>query len=247
MKTKDFLAYFLLLTIISGFLHFLGFQLLPVIVFMIGFIKLIYNLNKNQTSSEEQISVEVDKNIAIKPQEISIEENEDIAIKPQEISFIYKDANGNLSERTVKPILIDDAYIQGFCHSRQDIRTFRTDRIIGNITMNSKGYSVHYWLMLHSQNQHSPVPSQRETKEEFPRNNLEICFTGFKKENKKILETLAINHGLTVRASVSKNLNFLVLGANAGPRKIEQGQEVNAIFLSENEFLEMIETGEIPQ
>ena len=50
-----------------------------------------------------------------------------------------------------------------------------------------------------------------------------------------------------MRKTVTKNLNFLIMGDNAGPTKINSAIDVGATLLDENEFKTMIETGEIPQ
>lgn len=52
------------------------------------------------------------------------------------ITFAYKNYGGDKSDRTVdvKVIVVQDNwwYFRGICHSRQEIRTFRADRIIKN-------------------------------------------------------------------------------------------------------------------
>lgn len=72
-------------------------------------------------------------------------------------------------------------------------------------------------------------------------------FYRFSKVDREYLETLAEIHDFKVRKTVTKNLNFLIMGDNAGPTKINSAIDVGAILLDENEFKTMIETGEIPQ
>lgn len=50
------------------------------------------------------------------------------------VAFTYEDSSGDISHRTVTVHSASDTYIKGECHDRQAERTFRLDRIIGNIT-----------------------------------------------------------------------------------------------------------------
>ncbi|HDR1413177.1 WYL domain-containing protein [Pasteurella multocida] len=158
------------------------------------------------------------------------------------ISFSYTDAEGNFTTRTVDVMYVDDVYIKGFCHKQNDSRTFRADRIVGDIVMNGQRYNVDDWLELNNSTVLSTSKPQITSSL-----NLEVCFAGFEKENKEILEQKAIDSGLTVCSSVTQNLKFLVIGPAIQHKIMKLAQEVNATLLSEFEFLEMIETGEIPQ
>ncbi|MFC0989555.1 hypothetical protein ACFGY4_07910 [Pasteurella multocida] len=158
------------------------------------------------------------------------------------ISFSYTDAEGNFTTRAIDVTYVDDVYIKGFCHKQNDNRTFRADRIVGDIVMNGQRYNVDEWLELYN----STVLSTSKPKV-ISSLNLEVCFAGFEKENKEMLEQKAIDSGFTVCSSVTQNLKFLVIGPKIQHKIMEQAQEVDATFLSEIEFLEMIETGEIPE
>lgn len=48
------------------------------------------------------------------------------------VAFSYKDSQGDTTYREVDVKKVGDEYITGYCHLRQQIRTFRTDRIISN-------------------------------------------------------------------------------------------------------------------
>lgn len=176
-----------------------------------------------------------------KNKELSESESDDTATIAT-ISFSYKDAKGNFTTRTVDVYYVDDVYISGYCHKQYDNRTFRADRIVSDITMNGKLYSVDDWLEMHE----STALSKSNPKI-ISSLNLEVCFSGFRKDDKETLEQYAINNGFTVCSSVTKNLTFLVIGSHAGSKIMEQANEVGASVISETEFLEMIETGEIPR
>lgn len=77
-------------------------------------------------------------------------------------------------------------------------------------------------------------------------NRLQVCFTGFGASKKVELTNLAQDKKFNVVASVTKKLDFLCGGENAGPRKLEKAIEQGVQILSENEFINLIETGEVP-
>lgn len=49
------------------------------------------------------------------------------------IEFSYEDANGEITQRTVTVHSVDSTYIKGECHSRRAERTFRIDRVLGDV------------------------------------------------------------------------------------------------------------------
>lgn len=75
---------------------------------------------------------------------------------------------------------------------------------------------------------------------------LDVCFTGFKAEDKKRLIATAEQNGMIVRSSVTQKLNFLCWGYNAGPKKIQAARARNVIAHNEEQFLSLLETGELP-
>lgn len=50
------------------------------------------------------------------------------------LKFTYEDQSGNITFRTVDLYGVTDTYMEGLCHSRKAIRTFRFDRVMGSIT-----------------------------------------------------------------------------------------------------------------
>jgi predicted DNA-binding transcriptional regulator YafY len=55
------------------------------------------------------------------------------------VRFLYVDANGAYSERSVDVTDIDDFYFYGFCHLRHDFRQFAWDRVQEEMVMVSTG------------------------------------------------------------------------------------------------------------
>lgn len=77
-------------------------------------------------------------------------------------------------------------------------------------------------------------------------NRLQICFTGFGASKKAELANLALDQKFNVVSSVTQKLDYLCVGENAGPKKLEKAIQQGVQILSENEFLNLIETGEVP-
>ncbi len=153
-------------------------------------------------------------------------------------AFIYQDARGNITAREISDISETELYLQGYCHLANDLRTFRKDRILELL---SSGDDIELKLKHHIST--NPLPKAH------PRSHhlLDVCFTGFKSEDKNRLKKMAESSGMVVRSSVTRSLNFLCYGYNAGPKKIEKARAQNVIALSEEQFIQLLETGEVPE
>lgn len=80
------------------------------------------------------------------------------------------------------------------------------------------------------------------------RRKMGICFTGFSNSDKTRLIAEAEASGLFfVRSSVTVNLDFLCCGASPGPAKIEKAKNQRVHLLSEDQFLNLLQTGEVPE
>lgn len=63
------------------------------------------------------------------------------------VTFEYQDSNGDSSKRKVEvrkalSSTSGDMYLKGYCSKRNDIRTFKTSRIVGNIKKEGRAYSI---------------------------------------------------------------------------------------------------------
>lgn len=154
-----------------------------------------------------------------------------------ETIFIYQNAKGNITARVISDTSETETYLQGFCHQACGLRTFRKDRILemlnGSAEIESK---LNHYITL---NPDSIIPSKAHYL-------LDVCFTGFKSADKKRLVALAEDKKLVVRGSVTRSLNFLCCGYNAGPKKIEKARSQGVIALDEEQFIQLLETGEVP-
>lgn len=153
-------------------------------------------------------------------------------------AFIYQDARGNITAREITDISETEMYLQGYCHLVNDLRTFRKDRILELLSSDDDiELKLKYYISI------NPPPKAPSKSHHL----LDVCFTGFKSDDKKRLKDMAENSGMVVRSSVTRSLNFLCCGYNAGPKKIEKARAQNVITLNEEQFTELLETGEAPE
>lgn len=170
--------------------------------------------------------------------------------------FVYVDSRGNISSRAVVRVSESDGYIQGICLMDDAFRTFRKDRVLEYVeTKDQLQGCLEYWQ---SPEKAESVAQQlaasgggggtgkRRSSSKKP-GALEVCFTGFKAADKERLTSTADNAGMVVRTSVTTALDFLCCGYNAGPKKIDKARYQGVVTLSEDQFLALIETGEIPE
>lgn len=73
----------------------------------------------------------------------------------------------------------------------------------------------------------------------------QVCFTGFSVTEKAELSRLAQAANLEVVGSVTKGLAFLCIGENAGPAKLQKAKEQGNHIMSREQFLHLLDTGEI--
>lgn len=162
------------------------------------------------------------------------------------ISFIYRDAKGNITFRQVFNISESDDYLQAICLIAGGLRTFRKDRILEKI--DDIG-SVDQRLQFYKDFFDTRPLSASTSHDNWKRNvtgAFEICFTGFKAQDKNNLTKIAESNGMIVRSNVTTQLSILCCGYNAGPAKVERARHQGVMVLSESQFHSLIETGEIP-
>jgi DNA ligase (NAD+) len=83
------------------------------------------------------------------------------------------------------------------------------------------------------------------TKASVKDNRFQVCFTGFGAADKEELGIAAEGAHLKVVTSVTKGLQYLIAGDNAGPAKLQTARDQGTRVLSKNEFLDFLETGEL--
>lgn len=76
---------------------------------------------------------------------------------------------------------------------------------------------------------------------------LQVCFTGFPDNEKERLSRLALDAGLLVKDSVTKNLALLVTGAFPGPSKLSKAEKQGCTITDETGFLEFVQNRKASQ
>lgn len=162
--------------------------------------------------------------------------------------FAYINVKKEFSIHVVHYIRQDEKYIQAIYRTNVDrgqLRTYRKDRIIAkfdneqNANLYDLADNLEYALDVLA----TTIPSSKNTSASL--NTFDIHFTGFKQADKQRLIKLAEEKELTVRKSVTLNLQLLCVGYNASIKKIEKAQGMGISIMNESDFLNFLETGEI--
>lgn len=156
-----------------------------------------------------------------------------VDVSPQ-LRFIYLDAHGVTSERTLTRWSENTRYIQGRNEVDSLPKTYRKDRIVQFLAGEEH--------LLNESAPPAPEPKPRAAPDDRP----QILFTGFKAAQRAELEHTAVKHGLRVMKTAGKALAFLCIGDNAGPAKVEKAREAGAFILDELQLHALFETGELP-
>ena len=163
---------------------------------------------------------------------------------PCTFAFSYRTQDGGYSLRTVNVTGVRSngghAYLEGFCHERMDTRTFRTDRILGDLMDTHTGELMSAKRLLASVRTRTrmdyapPMPvSKSSPAKEW---QTAVLFTGFSTARRDELERLAESAGWSVRVAVGSTLDYLVTGPRGGPSKISKAQELGVVVIDESTF-----------
>jgi NAD-dependent DNA ligase len=151
--------------------------------------------------------------------------------------FVYVNAKKQVNAYTLYNVSESEEHFQGVCNKSNQLKTFRKDRIVKDCSS--------YDLALVDLSEYKGIELQAFSKK--PKLNLfEVCFTGFKKDDKERLISLATDNKMSVRASVTQNLQILCCGYNAGPKKVDSARMKGVVILDEKQFELLVETGEVP-
>jgi len=151
--------------------------------------------------------------------------------------FVYINAKKQVNAYSLINVSESEEHFQGVCSKSNQLKTFRKDRVIKECSS--------YELALVDLSEHKGIEHLSFLRK--PKANLfEVCFTGFKKDDKERLISLATDNKMSVRASVTQNLQVLCCGYNAGPKKVDAARMKGVVILDENQFQLLVETGEVP-
>lgn len=167
---------------------------------------------------------------------------------PSTFRFSYRDQGGGYATRTVKVYGVSsnegNAYLEGFCQERLDSRTFRTDRIRGDLTDMATGELMSIRHLLASVRERSAMtfkPKPAATRRRSTHRHEAVLFTGFSAKRRAELEAVAETAGWEVRTTVSATLDYLVAGPRGGPGKIAKADELSVCVVDEDTFLSLVE------
>lgn len=163
----------------------------------------------------------------------------------EEKNIVYVNAKNEVSVRKIKIAHEDDDTIEAFCISTGGYKTFKKDRILKEF----KDSEINEIEKFAEEKQKEYVIRESHSTGKKLRHNsegrIEVLFTGFSAVDKKELMDLAKENEFYIPSGVTKNLDFLVCGSNAGPSKLKQAKENGADILNKETYLHLIETGEI--
>lgn len=154
-----------------------------------------------------------------------------------DMNFVYINAKKNINAFSISQVSESEEHFQGICHRTNQLKTFRKDRVIENCSSYDDALKIIDSLGLES---FSHLFQKSKPK------LFEVCFTGFKKADKERLITLATESKMSVKSSVTQNLQVLCCGYNAGPTKVTDARMKGVLILNEEQFLHMLVTGEVP-
>ena len=159
------------------------------------------------------------------------------------VQFAYIDATGEYSDRRVVVRQLDGQCFQGLCLNRRATRTFRLDRVQGDITSEISGEVQEPWTWARglAKPKAKPAPGKpapQATPAPAPAAEQvgEVLFTGFSRAERDELEQLADAHRWRVRKSITKNLTVLVAGPRAGEAKLAQARAAGVHVMEKSAF-----------
>lgn len=154
--------------------------------------------------------------------------------------FIYVNARNEVKPHMIANVSENEDYFQGYSLLPDDegeLKTFRKDRVVKYTK--SLDEAVEY------------IEDGLETGNFYVKQpkieTFDVHFTGFKKDNKSILEELASEAGMVVRKSVTMHLKLLCYGYNASQMKMDKAREMGIIILNEQQFRDFLETGDFTE
>jgi len=160
--------------------------------------------------------------------------------------FIYCDASGNITARTITEPSGSGNYIQGRCSLRNNsLRTFRVDRVVE--FFNNEDEAIEK-LNYHIKNKTLfPKPKNKSKSKSKSKSDywMSICFTGFKKQDKERLAEIALKTNMDIKKSITINLNILCYGYNAGPVKLKKAREQGVMIMDEGQFISLLKDAEL--
>ena len=164
---------------------------------------------------------------------------------PCTFAFSYQAQDGRYSRRTVNVNSIssngEHVYLDGFCYDRMDSRTFRTDRILGDLTDTETGELLPVARLLSSVRTRTsmdykppaPAPRSRSAAREW---QTAVFFAGFRGGKLNELEGLADAAGWQVRGAISHSVDYVVRNGSAGKKQLAEAENLGIPVIDEDTF-----------
>ncbi|WP_434357355.1 hypothetical protein NF212_16045 [Parasalinivibrio latis] len=162
-----------------------------------------------------------------------------------DLYFVYLSQRMNLSAVKLSNWSETEDHFQGMATFDGDtsFRTYRKDCIIEMLDSLESLAETEIALI---EFLNSPANKDFNRPKPKPVDTFDVHFTGFKKDDKARLIELAKSVDMVVRSEVTKHLNILCYGYNAGPKKLEKARSQGVLILDEQQFIAFTETGEVP-
>ncbi|MEK2149676.1 hypothetical protein WOC01_00320 [Vibrio parahaemolyticus] len=140
----------------------------------------------------------------------------------------------------------EPTHVQGWCAINRSPRTLRVDRILNihESLSEAETFFKEAQAKLEQSGFEFDVPKPNRLSSP---DTMDVCFTGFAKGDKADLMSLAESKDMMVRQSVTRHLDILCYGYNAGPKKLEKALEQGVMILNRHQFESLLETGEVPE
>jgi NAD-dependent DNA ligase len=140
-------------------------------------------------------------------------------------------------------------HVQGWCARNGSPRTLRVDQIleIHDSLTEAEAYFDYAKIKLTQEGFDFETKRSKGASRYSSPDTMDICFTGFKKSDKDQLIALANEKEMSVRGEVTKHLDILCYGYNAGPKKLEKALNQGAMILNRQQFENLLSTGEVPE
>ncbi|MCP1573640.1 NAD-dependent DNA ligase [Herbaspirillum rubrisubalbicans] len=172
------------------------------------------------------------------------------------IRFTYF-SDGGQTVREVDARGIDGTYLKGFCHLRQQIRTFRFDRIVGDITcldtgemMSPRAWKRHARQLAEAKKETSVPPKFARIRaapavphtvmsgawQQKSDGYVAVYFAGFRIDQRERLERMARAAGYKVRDALDAAVDVMVAGSMTGERQLRQAATFAVQIVDEDEF-----------
>ncbi|EPB6684102.1 hypothetical protein ACRRGR_000397 [Vibrio alginolyticus] len=140
----------------------------------------------------------------------------------------------------------EPTHVQGWCSITSSPRTLRVDHILDIYEPLSevKTFFKEAKAKLEESGFEFDAPKSNRLSSS---NTMDVCFTGFAKDEKSELMSKAESKESMVRQSVTRHLDMLCYGCITSPKKLEKALAQRVMFLNRHQFENLLETDEVPE